>query len=70
MIEVNKDTFYRAIGGPEDIIPRSERNETVWEVNHTRQRVGRSEPGYVSNPSGAKRYWLTDEFATKKGLRP
>lgn len=69
MIEVSKDQFYKAIGGPEDIHPRSERTETIWEIQHTRQRVGRSEPGYVNNcPRGTKRYWLTDEFAKKKGL--
>ncbi len=71
MIEVSKETFYRAIGGPEDIIPRSERDETIWEINHSRQRVGRSLPGYANTcPAGTKCYWLTDEFAAKKGIRP
>lgn len=67
MIEVTKEQFYRAIGGPENIHPRSEREFTVWEVLHSRHVVGRSEPGYLE-PGRQKRYWLARDFAARKGL--
>ncbi len=69
MIEVSKDVFYKAVG-PENVHPRCERTETIWEIQHTRQRVGRSVPGYVNDrPDGAKRYWLTDDFAARKQVK-
>lgn len=72
MIEVGKDQFYRAISGPENIHPHSERDHSRWEIVGTRVVVGRSEPGYVGSgfPGRVQRYWLTDDFASKKGIRP
>jgi len=67
MREVSKEAFFKAIGGPENIHPRSERTESIWEVVGTRQQVGRSEPGYASPHGTPYRYWLTDDFAKRKG---
>ena len=66
MREVSKEQFYRAIGGPENIHPHSERDHSRWEIIGTRQTVGRSEPGYASPFGTPHRYWLTDDFASKK----
>lgn len=55
MIEVTKEEFFAKVG-PLDVIPRANRNETIWE---TRQRVvvGRSTPGYLCE--GPKAWLLT-----------
>jgi hypothetical protein len=69
MIEVRKDDFYKAIG-PEDIVPRSERDVTYWEFQHSRQRVGETKPGYVNPcPRGTVRYYLAEDFAARKGVK-
>lgn len=68
MIEVTKAQFYGAIAGPENIHPRPERTEVIWENQQTRQQVGRSEPGYV-DPGATKRFFLTTDFAARKGIR-
>lgn len=45
MIEVTKDEFFASVGKL-DVIPRPERNETIWETRN-RVVVGRSTPGYL-----------------------
>lgn len=67
MIEVTKETFFRAIG-PENVHPFNERERTVWSIQDSRVLVGESTPGYASPPHTPHRYWLTDEFARRKGV--
>lgn len=68
MIEVSKEDFFRAIGGPENIHPRSEETHSAWENQQTRELVGRTEPGYKGAFGARKRYMLTPSFAAKKGV--
>lgn len=67
MIEVTKAQFFAAIGGPENIHPRSERDHASWLDQSTHEVVGRTEPGYV-NPRDRVRYLLAPEFAQRKGI--
>ncbi|SER28378.1 hypothetical protein SAMN05216548_11495 [Faunimonas pinastri] len=64
MIEVSSKAFFEAIGGPENIHPRSEPDHSAWEIVGTREVIGRSEPGYKCTP-GPKRYWLVERFASR-----
>lgn len=65
MLEVSRDVFFCAIGGPENIHPRSERDCSIWEIVHTRQIVGKSEPGYASPNGTPARYWIVPYFLEK-----
>lgn len=67
MIEVSKEEFFRAIGGPENIHPRSEKTHSAWENLQTRELVGRTEPGYMRELGVKERYMLAPNFAAKKG---
>lgn len=70
MIEVTKDTFYKAVGGPENIHPRAEPDHSTWinQRNHT--EVGKTTPGYKGDNTGvSKRYYLTEAFAASKNIK-
>lgn len=67
-IEVTKEDFYKAIGGPENIHPRSEEYRSVWVNQDTRAVVGTTTPGYKGSFGVASRYYLTSEFAARKGV--
>lgn len=67
MIEVTKAQFFAAIGGPENIHPRPERDHDSWRDQRTREVVGRTDPGYM-NPRDRPRYFLAPEFAQRKGI--
>lgn len=69
MIDVSKGDFFRAIGGPENIHPRCERDRSVWEVVGARNVVGITTPGYVTRPGELARYMLDREFAARKGIK-
>ena len=70
MIEVTKAQFSSAIGGPENINPRPERDHSAWEIVGTRQLIGKTTPGYMGgSPGEPKRYYLTPEFAARKGIK-
>jgi hypothetical protein len=70
LIEVNKDQFYAAIGGPENIHPQVFRTHSVWQNQHTRAVVGRTTPGYMHSFGVKSRYFLESGFAEKKGVHP
>lgn len=69
MIEVTKDTFFKAVGGPENIHPRPEPDQSVWTNLSTHQQVGKSTPGYKGNTGVTKRYYLTEAFAASKNIK-
>ena len=69
MNEVSKEEFFRAIAGPENIHPRSERDRSVWENQRTREVVGISTPGYKFQYSTPSCYMLDREFAARKGIK-
>ncbi|OAD82903.1 hypothetical protein ATN89_17630 [Comamonas thiooxydans] len=73
MVEVTKDQFFKAVGGPENIHPSSHPDHSSWEIVGTRTVVGRTEPGYKcrdkdGNYTSKKNFWLTKEFAARKGI--
>ena len=68
MIEVTKDQFFKAVGGPEDIHPTSMKDHSAWKNQRTYEQVGRSEPGYLSPYGTPHRYWLTEAYAARKGI--
>ena len=68
MIECTKEAFYRAISGPDNIHPTSERERCVWKDQVTGNTVGLSTPGYLAG-SKPSRYWLNTTFAAKKGVK-
>lgn len=61
-VEVSKDKFFKAVGGPENIHPRSEPDHSAWEVVGSRELVGRTTPGYKNGRGQKCRYFLTDRF--------
>ena len=69
MIEVSKEAFYAAIGGPENIHPSSERDRTVWRDLRTHVVVGKCSQGFVPRRCELDRYYLTPEFAARKGIK-
>jgi hypothetical protein len=70
MIEVTQATFFKAIGGPENIHPRAEPDQSVWINLATHQQVGKTTPGYKGNNTGvSKRYYLTEAFAAAKNIK-
>lgn len=68
MIEVTKDKFFSAVGGPEDIHPSALVDCSVWKNARTDEIVGKSEPGYASPHGTPKKYFLTTSFAMAKGI--
>lgn len=68
MIRVAKDEFYRAIGGPENMHPTSERDRCVWKDQVSGNVVGISKPGYVKGGEPS-RYWLNTSFAANRGVK-
>ncbi len=69
MIEVSRADFYAAVGGPEDIHPRSHADHSLWLDQSTHVAVGRTEPGYIRPLASTPRYYLTEAFAQRKGAR-
>lgn len=69
MIEVSKEAFFTAIGGPESIHPTSERDHTIWKDTRTSEVIGRTAQGYVTRHGEPDRYFLTPAFATRKGIK-
>ncbi|MGV6475399.1 hypothetical protein [Azotobacter vinelandii] len=65
-VEVTKEQFFRAVGGPENINPTSFENFSEWKNLSTHEVVGRSEPGWKGRSCTAARYWLTERFANRK----
>ena len=68
MIEVTKGTFYKAIGGPENIHPRAEPEHSIWMNLSTHQMVGKT-TGYKGAFGAPKRYYLTEAFAASKNIK-
>lgn len=66
MIEVSRDHFFQAVGGPENIHPTPRPEFSEWKNLNTHATVGRSEPGYLSSFFKPKRYWLEESFANRK----
>jgi len=69
VIECDKEAFYRAISGPENIHPLSERDRSVWENQRTREVVGITTPGYKNQHGASSRYMLDRNFAACKGIK-
>ena len=69
MNEVSKEEFFRAIAGPENIHPHSERDRSVWENQRTREVVGITTPGYKHQHGASSRYMLDRNFAACKGIK-
>jgi hypothetical protein len=70
MIEVTKDTFYKAIGGPENINPRADSpDHSTWINLATHQQVGKTTPGYKGSFGVPSRYYLTEAFAASKNIK-
>lgn len=62
MKKVTKQEFFAVIG-PQDVITRAEKNETIWETRG-RAIVGKTTPGYLcrdaaGNYTDQKEYFLT-----------
>lgn len=70
MIEVSKDRFFQAVGGPENIHPTPWKDHSEWKNLKTNATVGRSEPGYLSAFGTPNRYWLEESFAKRKPFTP
>lgn len=68
MIEVSKEEFFRAVGGPEDIHPRSLPTHSEWRNQRTHEIVGLTEPGYLAGSTARSRYALSPGFAAIKGI--
>lgn len=69
MIEVTKGTFYKAVGGPENIHPRADSPDaSLWINLATHQQVGKTTPGY-RGAAEPKRYYLTEAFAASKNIK-
>lgn len=56
MVSVTQEQFFARIRGPEDIMPRSMRQYSIWETRY-RVVMGISYPGYMGGIS--KSYFLT-----------
>lgn len=71
MIEVTKETFYKAIGGPENINPRTDSpSHSTWINLATHQQVGETRPGWRRGAHGVPdRYYLTEAFAASKNIK-
>lgn len=69
MIEVTHATFYKAVGGPENIHPRAEPEHSIWMNLSTHQMVGKSTPGYKNSQGVPRRYYLTEAFAASKNIK-
>lgn len=66
MIEVSRDHFFQAVGGPENIHPTPWPGFSEWKNLNTHATVGKSEPGYLNSIDTEKRYWLEESFASRK----
>jgi hypothetical protein len=69
MIEVSKEHFFQAIGGPENINPTAWADHSEWKNLNSHAVVGRSEPGYKGGYVQPRRYWLEQSFAERKPYR-
>ncbi|HBP1789752.1 hypothetical protein IPC1108_28325 [Pseudomonas aeruginosa] len=68
-VEVSKEQFFQAVGGPENIHPTPHPDCSEWKNLSTHEVVGRSEPGYKSAQGTPHRYWLTEQFANRKSIK-
>jgi hypothetical protein len=64
MIEVTKERFYSSIAHL-NVHPRPEPLITIWEIQGTREMVGKSVPGYMF-PGDKHVYNLEQRFVQKE----
>lgn len=71
MIEVSKEVFFQAIGS-ENIRCWPEATYVEWYIDWHDNSIGKTTPGfkniYTSEGKTPKKYFLTPQFAKKKGI--